>query len=124
MCDPIKSFLKKTWPRLCQVSRYLNKPCVWYSHNISSMIKMSNQNITKHGTQTRGLGIMICWCSPDSKNESSKRHLVNDVCSFFLVHERRKHKIWTREDKQLALHCYFRSGPTLQVHGKNLSRIL
>ena len=33
-------------------AQILNHPWIWYSHNIQSMIKILNQNITQHGTQT------------------------------------------------------------------------
>ena len=63
-------------------SQILNNPCVWYSHNIPLMIKMSNLNITQRRTETSGLVVMIGRCSPDSQHGRIDRHLTN-VCSFF-----------------------------------------
>ena len=86
------------------------------------MIKMSNLNITKRGTQATGLGIMIGRCSPDSQRGRSSRHLANVGCSLFRYlnddickhnGQRPKHKTWTRED----LHYTAIFGATLHEEG-------
>ena len=51
-----------SWSHLCQVPREKTTP-VLYSYNIPPMIKMSNLNITKRGTQATGMGVMIGRCS-------------------------------------------------------------
>ena len=77
---------------------------------------MSNLNITKRGTQATGLGVMIGRCSLDSQHGRHDRHPANVDCSLFRYmngdisnhnDQRPKRKTWTREDNQLALHCYF-----------------
>ena len=66
---------------------------------------------------------MIGRCSPDSQHGRPDCHPSNIGCSFFQyinadlrnqTNLRHKHKTWTREDNQLALHCYFRSHPSLR----------
>ena len=73
--------------------------------------KISKQNMTKHGTQATGLGIVIGKCSPDSQYERPDYHPAKVGCSFFRYtnnelrnhsNQRRKHKTRTREDNQLA----------------------
>ena len=92
------------------------------------MIKMSNHNVTQRGTQATGLGFIIGRCSPDSQQGRPSRHPTNVGCSFFRYinddvrnhnNQRPKRKTWTREDKQLALQCYFRSNPSQKDTGKN-----
>ena len=104
-----------------------NNPWVWYSHNIPPMIKMSNVNITKRGTQATGLGVMIGRCSPDSQHGRPDRHPANVGCSLFRYmnddisnhnDQRTKRKTWTREDNQLALQCYFRSNRSRRGYRK------
>ena len=82
---------------------------------------MLNQNMTQRGTQATGLGVMIGRCSPDSQRGRAEGHPANVGCSFFRytnddlrnhINQRRKHKTWTWEDNQIALHCYFMSNPT------------
>ena len=77
------------------------------------MIKMLKQNMTQPGTQVTGLCVMIGWYSPDSQHGRSNCHPTKVSCSFFRytndelrnhTNQRRKHKTWTREDNQLALH--------------------
>ena len=96
------------------------------------MIKMSNINITKRGTQATGLGAMIGRCSPDSQNRRPDRHLANVGSSLFRYmnddisnhnDQRPKRKIWTREDSQLAPACYFRSNPSRREYRKRMIEI-
>ena len=91
-----------------------------------------NQNTTQHETQAIGLGVMIGKCSPGSQHGWSSRHPVNVGWFFFgytnddlrnHTNQRRKHKIWTREDNQFALHCYFRSNPTQRGYRKRVIEI-
>ena len=55
-----------------------------------------------------------CWLSffrytnDELRNDSNHRH---------------KHKTWTREDNQLALHCYFKSDPTQREKGTRMIKI-
>ena len=79
---------------------------------------MSNLEL---GTKATVLDVIISRCSPDSKHRRSDRHHTNSGCSFFRytnddhwnhANQRRKHKTWTKEDNQLALHCYLRSKAT------------
>ena len=81
------------------------------------MIKMSNHNITQHGTHETGLGDVFGGCAPDSQHGISDRHPANVGCYFFRYtndgfrnhnNHKPKHKTWTTEDNQLALRCYFR----------------
>ena len=64
---------------------------------------------------------MIGWCSPVSQRGRPTRHPANVGCSFFrymngdlmnYTNQRRKRKALSRENNQLALHCYFRSNTT------------
>ena len=93
---------------------------------------MSHLNITQRGTQNMGLGVMIGRCSPDSQHERLNDHPAHVGCSFFRytnddlrnhTNQRRKHKIWTMEVNQLALHCYFRSNPTQRGYRKRMTEI-
>ena len=110
----------------------INNPWIWYNHNIQPMIKMLNQNMTQRGTQETGFGVMIGRCSLDSQHRRPGNHPANVACSFFMytndefrnhTDQRRKHKTWTREEKQFALHCYFRSNPTQKGYGKRMIEI-
>ena len=110
----------------------INNPWVWYSHNIPPMIKMSNSNFTQRGTQDSDLGVMIGRCSLDSQHGRSDRHPANVGCSLFRytnsdlwnhTNQRLKRKTLTREDNQLALHCYFRSNPTKRGYRKRMMEI-
>ena len=65
---------------------------------------MPNHNITQRGTQETRLGVMFGRCSPDSQHGRPDRHLANIGSTFSGTRI-----TWTREDNQLALHCYFRS---------------
>ena len=96
------------------------------------MIKMLNQNIMQPGTQATGLDVMIGQCSPDSQHGRPDHHPVNVACSVFRymnedlknhTNQRRKHKTWTREDSQLALHCYFSSSRTLRGYRTRMIEI-
>ena len=55
------------------------------------MIKMSNFNIAKRGTQATGLGVMIGRYSPESQHGRPGRHPVNmgaffsDTCMMILA---------------------------------------
>ena len=102
------------------------------SHNISPMIKMSNINITKRGTQATGLVIMIGRYFPDSQHGRTDRYPANVGCSFFRYmnddiskhnDQRPNGKTWTREDNHLALHCYFRSNPSQRGYRKRIIEI-
>ena len=93
---------------------------------------MSKSNITQRGTQASGLGIMIDWCSLDSQHGRTDRHPTNVGCSLFRytnadlrnhINQRPKRKAWSREDNQLALHCYFRSNPTQRGYRKRMMEI-
>ena len=65
---------------------------------------MTNWSITCHGTQTTGLGDAISWSSLDSQQEMN--HLISCECRYtnnnLINHSNQR--IWTREDKILALH--------------------
>ena len=93
------------------------------------MIKMSNLNITKRGTQATGLGVVIGRCSPDSQHGRPDVHPANVGCSLFRCmnddisnhnDQRPKGKTWAREDNQLALHCYFGSNPSQRGYRKRM----
>ena len=88
---------------------------------------ISNLNITKRGTQATGFGVMIGRCSLDSPHGRRDYHPVNVGCSLFRYlnndisnhnNRRPKRKTWTREDNQLALHCYFKSNPSQRGYRK------
>ena len=96
------------------------------------MIKMSNLNITKRGTQATGLGVMIGRCSLDSQHGGPGRHPTNVGSSLFRYlnnnignhnDQRPKRKAWTREDNQLPLHCYFKSNPSQRSYKKRMIEI-
>ena len=64
---------------------------------------------------------MIGRCCLDRQHGRSDHHSANVGRSFFWytngdlrnhTNQRPKRKAWTREDNQIALHCYFRSNPT------------
>ena len=93
---------------------------------------MSNSNITHCGTQDSDLGVMIGRCSLDSQHGRPNRHPANVGCSLVRyrnsdlrshTNRRPKRKAWTREDNQLALHCYFRSNPTQSGYRKRMMEI-
>ena len=103
---------------------------VWvrYCHNI---LPMRNRNITQHGIQITGLGVMIGRCSPDSQH-GIKRHPANVGCSFFRytnddlskhINQRYQHRKWIKKDNKLALLCYFRNNPTQRGHSKRMIEI-
>ena len=113
-------------------AQIFNNSCVWYSHNILPIIKMSNRNMTHLGTQITGLGIMIGRCYADSQHEGSNCHSVIVDCSFFEytnvvlsnhTSQRRRHKTWTRRDNQRELHCYFRCYSTQRRYKKRMIEI-
>ena len=94
---------------------------------------MSNHNITQRGTQAAGLGVMLDRCSPDSQHGRLDRHPTNVGCSFFRYinddatnhyEQRPKRRIWTREENQLVLECYFRSNPSQRGYRKRMMEIL
>ena len=96
------------------------------------MIKMSNSYFTQRGAQESDLGVMIGRCSLDSQHGRSDRHPANVGCSLFRytnsdlmnrTNQRPKRKTWTREDNQLALHCYFKSNPTQRGYRKRMMEI-
>ena len=75
---------------------------------------------------------MIGRCSLDSQHGRPNRNPANDGCSLFRYmnddiskhnDQRPKHKTWTREDNQLALHCYFRSNPSRRGYRKRMIEI-
>ena len=87
--------------------------------------------MTQRGTQAKDFGVMIGRCSPDNQFERPGHHPANVGCSFFRywnddlrdhTNQRRQHKIWPKEDNQLALHCYIRSNPTQRVYRKKNER--
>ena len=93
---------------------------------------MSTLNITKRETLATGLGAMIGRCSPDSQHVRPDRHPEN--VGYYLFRymnddisnhndQRLKRKTWTREDNQLALHCYFRSNPSQRRYRKRMIEI-
>ena len=93
---------------------------------------MSNSNITQRGTQASGLGVMIGRCSLDSQHGILDSHPADVGCSLFRytngdlrkhINQRPKRKAWTREDNQLALHCYFMSNPTPRGYRKRMMEI-
>ena len=93
---------------------------------------MSNSNFTQRGTQGSDLGVMIGRCSLDSQHGRPDRHPANVGCSVFRytnsdlknhTNQRPKRKTRTREDNQLALHCYFRSNPTQRGCTKRMMEI-
>ena len=93
---------------------------------------MSNHNITQHGTQVTGQGVIIGRCSPDSQHGRLDHHPTNVGYSFFRYRndditnhndQRPTHKTWTREDNQLALECYFRSNPSQRGYRKGMVEI-
>ena len=97
------------------------------------MIKMLNQNMKHRGTQTIGLGVIICRFFTDSQHGRPNRHLANVGCSFFRYtnddlknhpYQRGKSKTLTRDGNQLAEHCYFRSNPTQRGYRKRMIEIL
>ena len=105
---------------------------VWYSHNIPPIIKMLNENMTQGGTQATGLGVIIGRCSSDSQYGRADRHPANVGCSFFKYmnddlrnnnNQRRKRKTWTRNNSQLALHCYSRSNASQRGYRKRMIEI-
>ena len=75
---------------------------------------------------------MIGRCSLDNKHGRPGSHPANVGCSLFRyknsdlrnhTNQRSKQKTWTREDNQLALHCYFRSNPTQRGYRKRMMEI-
>ena len=93
------------------------------------MIKMSNSYFTQRGAQDSDLGVMIGRCSLDSQHGRPSRHPTNVDCSLFRytnndsmnpTNQRPKRKTRTREDNQLALHCYFKSNPTKRGYRKRM----
>ena len=96
------------------------------------MIKISNSYFTQRGTQDSDLGVMIGRCSLDSQHWRSDRHPANVGCSIFRytkndstnpTNQRPKRKTWTREDNQIALHCYFKCNPTKRGYRKRMMEI-
>ena len=112
-----KVFFSETSLRVFFVSgaQILNNSWVLY---ISPMIKMYNQNMTQPGTQATNLGVMIGGGLLIANMGDPVVILPMLAVLFFRytnddlrnhTNQRRKHKIWTWEDSQLAPHCYFRS---------------
>ena len=75
---------------------------------------------------------MIGRCSHDRQHGKPDRHPANFGYSLFRytngdlrnpINQRPKWKAWTREDNQLALHCYFRSNPTQRGYWKRMMEI-
>ena len=88
--------------------------------------------MTQHGTQATVLGVLISRCSPDSQHGKPDRHPAIVGCSYFMytkddlsnhTNQRRKHKTWAWENKQLALHSYFRNNPTQRGYRKRMIKI-
>ena len=64
---------------------------------------------------------MIGRCHPANIGCSLFRYTNSDLRN--LTNQRPKRKAWTREDNQLALHCYFRSNPTQRGYRKRVMEI-
>ena len=87
--------------------------------------------MTQRGTQATGLGVMIGRCYLDSQHGKPNRHPAKVGCSSRYTNgdlrnynnQRRKRKTWTRENNQLALHCYFRSSPSQRGYRKRMIEI-
>ena len=93
---------------------------------------MSNSYFTQRGAQDSDLGVMIGRFSLDSQHGRPDSHPANVGCSLFMytnndsmnpANQRPKRKTWTREDNQLALHCYFKSNPTQRGYKKRMMEI-
>ena len=90
------------------------------------MIKMSNLNIKKRGTQANSLGVMIGRRSLDSQHPIVILRMLavffSGTCMTTLATTtiRTKRKIWTKEDNQLALHCYFKNNPSQRGYRKRM----
>ena len=93
---------------------------------------MSHSDITQRGTQASSWGVMIGWSFLDSQHGRPDCHPANVGNSFFRytngdlrnhTNQRPKRKEWTRENNQLALHCYFRSNPTQRGYRKRMMEI-
>ena len=89
---------------------------------------MSNHNTAQRGTLATGLGVMIGRYSLGSQHGrtanigcSSFRYISDDVRNH--NDQRAKRKTWTREDNQLALHCYFRSNSSQRGYRKRMIEI-
>ena len=113
-------------------AQIINNSWVGYSHNIRPMIKISNYNITKRGTQITGLGIIIGTCSLDCQHGRPDPHPANVGCSFFRYmndgirnhnYRRPKRKTWAMEDNQLTLHGNFRSNHSQRGYRKRMIEI-
>ena len=75
---------------------------------------------------------MIGRCSLDTQHGRTDRYPANVASSFFRytngdlrnhTNQRPKRKAWTKEDNQLALHCYFRRNPTQREYMKRMLEI-
>ena len=93
---------------------------------------MSNSYFTQRETQDSDLGVMIGRRSLDSQHGRPSRHPASVGCSLFRytnndstnpTNQRPKRKTWTREDNQLAPHCYFKSNPTQRGYRKRMLEI-
>ena len=70
LCDQLKiSLTLENKVRSVSGGQILNSYWIWYSHNISPMIKMSNQNITQCRTKETGVYVMIGRYSPVGQQE-------------------------------------------------------
>ena len=96
------------------------------------MMKMSNPNMTQRGTQAIGFGVITGRCSLNSHHGRLNRHPRNVGYSFLRYtnddlrnhnNQGRKRKTWTREDNQLALHCYFRNNSSQRGYSKRMIEI-
>ena len=94
---------------------------------------MSNSYFTQRGAQDSLLDVLIGRCSLDSQHGRPECHPANVGCSLFRytnrdlmnpTNQRFKRKTWTREHKQLALHCYFNSDPTQRGFKKRMMEVL
>ena len=75
------------------------------------MIKMSNTNITKRGSQATILGVMIVRCSHECQHWETCRHPANVVCSLF-----RYMNNDVREHSKQIRKCKDRQGRTINLH--------
>ena len=106
-------------------AQIISNPWVWYSHYI---LPMKNDKLKQINMGPRQQVWVIGRCSLDSQHGGPNRHLANVGCSSsrhtnnssfrYTNNEQIDHshqiplrRIWTRENKKLALYCYLRSKP-------------
>ena len=82
---------------------------------------MLNRNITQRGTQATDSQDGRPYCLPVNVGGSLFIYTNDDLRNH--TNQRRQHTIWTREDNQLALRCYFRNNPILKGYRKRMIEI-